>query len=152
MRVTFQFLARVLRTFRSIPGLTTVIGRSFQGLVERRTVLAGVAETSFKKSVLDLKLSLAVGPIILHIFTRKESALHHFRIDLDTVWKSRFLNKKNDHFARITFQFLDGVPCVPSADSKFDNSYRQVFLRPSWPKSGLGWRARNLFQKITFRP
>jgi len=55
-RVTFQFLAQGLRTFRPIPGLTTVIGRSFQGLVERRAVWPGVPETYLKKSLLGLNL------------------------------------------------------------------------------------------------
>ena len=77
MRVTFQFLARAQQTFRPIPGLTTVIGRSFQGLVEPRAVWAGVPETYLKKSLLDLKLSLAVGPPIFTMMTRKETALHH---------------------------------------------------------------------------
>ena len=31
-RVSFQFLARGLRAVRAIPGLTTCLGRSFQGL------------------------------------------------------------------------------------------------------------------------
>ena len=56
MRVTFQFWARGRETFQPIADLTTVTGRSFQGLVKPRAVWAGVPETFFKKSLLDLKL------------------------------------------------------------------------------------------------
>ena len=47
-RVTFQFLAQGLRAVWAIPGLTTHLGMSFQGLVEPRAVWAGVAETHRK--------------------------------------------------------------------------------------------------------
>ena len=67
-----------------IPGLTTVVGRSFQGQIGTRAVWAGVPETYLKKSFLGLNVSLAVGPPVFAIFARKESASHHFRIDLDT--------------------------------------------------------------------
>ena len=77
MRVTFQFLAGAFRTFWPIPGLTTVIGRSFQGLVDPRAVWAGVPETNLKKLLLGLKLPLAVGPPVFAIFARKENASHH---------------------------------------------------------------------------
>ena len=45
-----------------IPGLTTVIGRSFLGLVAPRAVWAGVPKTYLKKSLLGLNATLAVGP------------------------------------------------------------------------------------------
>ena len=48
VRVSFHFLARALRAVRRISGLTTSLGRSFQGLVEPRAVWAGVAETHRK--------------------------------------------------------------------------------------------------------
>ena len=62
VRVTFQFLARAQQTCWPIPGLTTVIGRSFQVLVEPRAVWAGVPKTSLKKSLLGLNVPLAGGP------------------------------------------------------------------------------------------
>ena len=56
MRVSFQFLAQGLRAVRAIPGLTTCLGRFFQGLVDTRAVLAGVAETHRKNRLEGLKL------------------------------------------------------------------------------------------------
>ena len=44
-----------------ISGLTTVIGRSVQELVEARAVLAGVPKTSFKKSLLGLNATCSSG-------------------------------------------------------------------------------------------
>ena len=70
-------LARAPAIFQPIPGLTTSLGRSFQGLVGPRAVLAGVAETYRKNRLEGLKLSLAVGPFILGSGARKESASHH---------------------------------------------------------------------------
>ena len=75
MRVSFQFLGQGGSTFRPI---STYLGRSFQGLVHIRPVLAGVPET-YRTNLLEvLKLSLAVGPFILGLGARKESASHHF--------------------------------------------------------------------------
>ena len=80
VRVSFQFLAQGLRAVRRIPGLTTCLGRSFQGLVGVRAVLAGVAETYRKNPLEGLNVSLAVGPFILGSGARKESASHHFAL------------------------------------------------------------------------
>ena len=65
-RVTFQFFARGGSTFRPIPDLTTVSGRSFQGLVEPTSFWAGVAETHRKNLVEVLNVSLAGGPSFFH--------------------------------------------------------------------------------------
>ena len=64
-RVSFQFLAQGLRAVRRISGLTTYLGRSFQGLVEPNPVLAGMAETHRKNPVKGLNATLAGGPFIL---------------------------------------------------------------------------------------
>ena len=66
--------------------MTKYLGRSFQGLVDIRAVLAGVAETYRKNPLEVLKLSLAVGPFILGSGARKESASHHrYRNDKNTT-------------------------------------------------------------------
>ena len=59
VRVSFQFLAQGLRAVRRIPGLTTSLGRSFQGLVDMRAVLAGVPKTHRKNQVKGLNATLA---------------------------------------------------------------------------------------------
>ena len=66
VRVTFQFLARVLAAVCRISGLTTCLGRSFQGLVEPNPVLAGVAETHRTNQVEGLNVPLAVGLSFFH--------------------------------------------------------------------------------------
>ena len=65
-RVSFQFLARGLRAVWRIPGLTTCLGRFFQGIIETRAVLAGVAKTHRKNQLEGLKLPSAVGPFKTH--------------------------------------------------------------------------------------
>jgi hypothetical protein len=62
VRVSFQFLARVLATRKLFSDMTTSLGRSFQGLVEVRAVLAGVAETHRKNRLEGLNVPLAGGP------------------------------------------------------------------------------------------
>ena len=76
-----RFWPLVVVFLRAIAGLTTVIGRTFLGLIGTRAVLAGVPETHIKKSLLGLSATLAVGLFIFAIFARKENASHHSRFD-----------------------------------------------------------------------
>ena len=59
---------------------------------------------------------------------------------------------KKTSFRASHFSIFGPGPKHHSANSRFDHSYREVFLRARLTKSGLGRRARNLSQKITFRP
>ena len=59
-------MAQGLRAVWRIPDLTTVLGRSFGGLVEPRAVWAGVAETHRKNPVEGLNATLAGGPSFFH--------------------------------------------------------------------------------------
>ena len=79
VRVSFQFLARVLEAVCRIPSLTTCLGRSFQGLVGVRAVWAGVPETYRTNSIEVLNVSLAVGPSFFHDGSRQESASVHLK-------------------------------------------------------------------------
>ena len=62
VRVAFQFLPFAFRTFQPNADLTTVIERSFQGLIGPRAVWAGVPETYLQKIFVGLKLPFAGGP------------------------------------------------------------------------------------------
>ena len=65
-RVTFQFSAQVHAARQVSADIGAVLGRTFQGLVGPRAVLAGVAEKPLKNRLEGLNVLDAVGPSFFH--------------------------------------------------------------------------------------
>ena len=65
-RVTFQFSARGLAARTVSADIGAVSGRTFQGLVASKAVLAGVAKKPLEICVKGLNATLAVGPSFFH--------------------------------------------------------------------------------------
>ena len=104
----------------------------------------------------NLKFFSSLGNI-LKVHRSSSKLLNCTRWDIS--WSYMTLSNRSGHFfeKNILLQKWSCRACRFSGrsrgfpyllpDSKFDHGYREVFLRANWPKSGFGWRVRNLSQK-----